>query len=259
MTPEAAGWTVDAWAMALGSSIGSANTIPPDANTLPAPRTPDDDAPPPTSRKGLLVLGAVASAVAVAAIAFVALGGEGNPDETATPRPSDSASASVSIAATPSQAEAPTATPDPTPTPQSAAVTELLSWIPSAFSDTCEESTDLDGLGPATARVDCELRGTAGASFILYDRLSDLRDEYETFLRSEMNTGSCSDGVLPSENGWSYEGKSAGRFTCFRDGSRAWVVWSTNYANILAWISREDGGIQRLYKIWRDDAGPVAP
>jgi hypothetical protein len=59
---------------------------------------------------------------------------------------------------------------------------------------------------------------------------------------------------VPAEDGWAVVGYTAnelGRYSCFLDDDgTAWIMWTTNYARILALGYREDGDFGELWNGW---------
>jgi hypothetical protein len=280
MTPEAAGWTVDAWAAALGvdlggpvaSGVGAAGGGMGDEVTRTVPSGPGDDLPPPPSR-GWVWVAAAAAALVLAGIAFVVIakpfgpevGGNGEPTPTASPTAPAPASATESAAGSGSaepSTEPSTEPPTPTPTPEANPMDVLLSWVPAHVRDSCTPSNYTD-YGSPIAQVDCEVSGMDHLSYLLYPDSEAMRVEYRLFVRGERNAGDCESGDLPSERDWYYDGVLRGRYACFWSNGNPWVVWTANYADILAFAKRDDNDLGELYRVWAlpaaEGPGPLDP
>jgi hypothetical protein len=283
MTPQAAAWTVDAWAAAMEVPLRQSEpivTVPPTApgpgpdggrgsggmETIPQDRSRDNLPPPPQRPWWVAALaGAILLGVAVVALIFLlrpADGGTG--DASITPTASPSAEASFASEAPSEEPSAAPSSEEPTPTPSADGLTaqerELLSWIPGEVQDSCEPTSHTD-YGNPRAQLECHVPGLVSTAYLMYRTDRQMRQQYDRIVQTPKNTGRCSEGRLPSETTWTSASDDVirGRISCFRDSGDLWVVWTAEYANLLMWGYRTDGNHEKLFEAWADRAGPLLP
>lgn len=255
MTPEAADWTVDSWAGALGVDLGGPSDGFAGEPTIPAPPPTDDDVPPPRDRRGLWVALAALAGLALAILVFAVIrpfgpaGGSATATATATPTASAEASVSEEPSATPRAT--PEDTPDPTPTPTLGPEELLLARISSEIRDTCRDANW--SIGEPIAQVNCDTVGMDNIAYLLYESTDEMRRVYDDWKQGE-DQGNCERENLPAERGWSLVGQTRrelGRYSCFRsDSGTAYILWSTSYADIIALGYRDDGDFAALWDAW---------
>lgn len=264
MTPEAADWTVDSWADALGVDLGGPAAAFLGEATRTVPTDAEEDLPPPPARRGLWIALAALAGIAAAIVLFVVLnpfgGGDGTGliTPTATPSPSaDEASPQPSDDAetpdpsTPTPSTSPTATPDPEE--------RLIGRINSQIRDSC--TTASWEIGQPIAQVNCETVGMDLVAYLLFDTERGMRNAYQEWVFTDEDEGNCQRGNVPAEHGWSlvgYTRRELGRYSCFRSEGTAWIMWTTYYADILALGYRDDGDFGELWDGWaRSEVRPL--
>jgi hypothetical protein len=201
-------------------------------------------------------------------------GGTGQADPSATATPT---AEPASLAPSPSQvpeSEAPslTPTPVPTPTPTLSPTDRLLARLDTPIRETCEPF-DLERFADdgALARVACEAEDMDALHYLLFANVDDMNAVYGDVVPVATDTGSCPDDT-PSERSWflrRYANQERGRLSCFvdRDQDVAWIIWTTDNVQVLAWGNRELApgdparaerrAFTRLYGRWTD--GDLVP
>lgn len=168
---------------------------------------------------------------------------------SATPTPTLPASATAEASATPEVT--PEITPDPTPTPTPNPEERLLARISSEIRDTCREADW--SIGEPIAQVNCDTVGMDNIAYLLYASNDEMRDVYDEWKEGD-DEGNCERANLPAERGWSLVGQTRrelGRYSCFRgDSGTAYILWSTDYADIIALGYRDDGDFAELWSGW---------
>jgi hypothetical protein len=254
MTPEAADWTVDSWASALGVDLGGPAGGFPGEPTRTVPTHPEDDLPPPPPRRGLWIALAALAGLAVAAVLFVVLNPFGRTGETGSATATATASATLAPTAEPTDTPDPsTPTPTPSPTPTPNPEDRLLARINTAIRDSCT-TADWESVGDPIAQVNCDTVGMDNIAYLLFGSTDEMKDEYQRWVFADEDEGDCPGGNVPAEHGWSlvgYKNRELGRYSCWRDDDgTAWMFWTTNYADILAFGYRDDGEFDELWNGW---------
>ena len=253
MTPEAADWTIDSWSGALGVDLGARTAARTGSfgedPTLTISSGASDDMPPPASRRWVFI-GLAAAVVTVVVLGFVFLRPFGGTGTGPSPSPTATSTASQEPSSpTPSPTPA-----EPTPTPEPTTPLEgMLARLDSDMRRTCVESGNTD-IGNVQAQVECEADGMDRLFYMQYETLEEMDDQYDRHVPVTTGEGRCPNDI-PSERPWSFTSSQAverGRFACFLDDQTAWIVWTTNYATILAWGNREDGDMSGLYQAWTE-------
>ncbi len=150
---------------------------------------------------------------------------------------------------------------EPSSGPLSADAKELLTHVPSEFSDTCVPD---DLLQDVIASLKCS--PGSGADVIWYDLYADKATMFATYKAHRSNedlldTGDCATG--PAENPYTLTiaGKirpgADWRYLCYATDTAAWIEWTDPDLKVLSYTYRTDKDFGALNTFWSNDAGPL--
>lgn len=267
---DAAAWAVETWAHAVGRTV-SGGYAPPVVVAGEGEETlsNDDTWSGPVGKRApgrSLILGlGVAGLLLVAVVGVLTFDGDSpepssppitaNPSEraTATPRPTTTARPTAPVTA------APAITPEITPTPTDR---DLLSWVPIEIRDTCQATTLPSAYASYREAVTCVASGIDALWYVGYETVDEVYGVYYDGLQFSdyADSGSCPDDA-PSDETWHFTSDpdvSHGRLGCFIGGETASVVWTIDYAAVLAYAIRGDDDLVSLFDAWRN-LGNVPP
>ncbi len=145
-----------------------------------------------------------------------------------------------------------------TPAPDVTPVDELLTHIPEAFRDTCEDPNFVPD--NATAAQVCFPDDKVEVHYALYDNQADMTSDYQQFT-SDIDYGATPDDCTDdgfSQRHWDYEnGDPGGDRSCYVDeNDQAWIEWTEENLLIYSFALRADGDYAALYDWWVSDSGP---
>jgi S1-C subfamily serine protease len=150
---------------------------------------------------------------------------------------------------------------EPSSGPVSADAAELLTHVPSEFSDTCAPDELLQDV---TASLKCG--PSSGADVVWYDLYPDEATMFSTYEAHRTNRelqdqGDCTTG--PAEDGYTLTiagEKLSGehwRYLCYLADDAAWIEWTDPGLKVLSYAYRADQDWGGLYTFWSDIAGPI--
>jgi hypothetical protein len=165
------------------------------------------------------------------------------------PKPSDAAT-STSLAS--SAATTTTIASFPT-----VAERELLAHVPEEFRSRCQRDDEAPYEGQL-ASVECTPKtGAATVWFVQYKKTDDMKKWYYDHIDSKnlkQDFGDCQKDQV-EEFTYDVSKVTSGRYACYRDGAKTWIIWFHEKLRILALAYRGDTNAAKL-KQWWINAGP---
>lgn len=227
-----------------------------------------------------LALGAVGLAALITVVILLALGlgpfAPGVvPSSPPHAQPSSQTTTGPSITAPPSVSRTPSSTPSDFPTTSrppatpSTATDALMTHIPEALRGSCVPSPFEQ---PVLAVVSCSA-GDAEitVTYTLYSDQPSMAADYDAEVIAagiDDNSGRCYNrndagevkvtiSRWPSENGYTIQDQSVGRYLCHDDGTTATITWTDDRLYVLARASTDKEHADALISFWIDEAGPI--
>ena len=226
-------------------------------------------------RAGAIALGAIVLAAIITLVVVVALGiGPFAPAPAQTNVPSaeptiPQTQTPVAPSVLPSTTAQPSSTSSQSPASPRTATDVLLSHIPADVRSGCA----VQPVGqPALATVSCSAEdGALDVTYTLYADQLSMGAVYEASVIGagiEDNSGRCYNkddaGQLvatksrwPSENGYTVNDESAGRYLCFDNSGTPTITWTDDRSSILGVATSAAENVDRLVNFWVDEAGPT--
>jgi hypothetical protein len=187
------------------------------------------------------------------------------PSMTIRPPQTTPVATSNSTAQPPAGAKSsPGQTPQVTP---GTSIDALLSHVPESLRGSCSPAT---GSAAVIARVTCPVDGgTIMVAYAAYADQAAMTADYEAQVIAagiEDASGRCyntnGDGTFsatksrwPSENGYTINDESVGRYLCYESGTPT-VAWTDDRLYILAVATTSSTDVDRLITFWVNEAGP---
>jgi hypothetical protein len=145
-----------------------------------------------------------------------------------------------------------------TPPAQQTSEDELLSHIPEAFVDSCEDPNFVPD--NATAAKVCFPDDNVEVHYALYANQDDMTTDYEEFTSDRdyaPTPEDCTDDGFAQRH-WNYENDDpGGELSCYLDDDdQAWIEWTEENLLIYSFALRADGDYSALWDWWVSDSGP---
>ena len=134
---------------------------------------------------------------------------------------------------------------------------ELLQHVPEDFRERCQRDDEAPYEGQV-ASVECTPKsGAATVWFVQYRKTDDMKKWYYDHIDSKnlkQDFGDCEKDQV-EEFTYDVNKVTTGRYACYRDGAKTWIIWFHEKLRILAMAYRGDANVARLEKWWIN-AGP---